>query len=165
MSIKTCTHCHTSKAIRLFSVDRMRKDGRQPWCKACQKEWRDAYRATPKGLAACRTGQAKYDASEKGRTTRQRNHIARMRKTRYRLTRHARRAVSHAVEKGLLHHPSELPCADCGVSADDYHHINGYETEHWFEIEPLCKSCHRERHSDIWPITPTTEALAKQLES
>ena len=154
MNTKVCTHCKASKAIDLFSVAKSRKDGRQLWCKACFKEWRDAYRATSEGLAACRAGQSKYDTSTKGRAARARHHANRMKRAHYRLRRHARRAVSAAVERGVLHHPSELSCTDCESFAQDYHHINGYETEHWFEIEPLCKPCYRKHHKAGQPASP-----------
>ena len=43
--MKACTKCKTEKPLDEFYVDRRRKDGRQPWCKACHNAWRAANRA------------------------------------------------------------------------------------------------------------------------
>ena len=36
---KTCLRCHTEKPIDLFDYNRTKKDGRQGWCRNCQKEY------------------------------------------------------------------------------------------------------------------------------
>lgn len=59
----------------------------------------------------------------------------------------AQRAVQRAVKAGQLPRVCELACADCKSPAQVYHHGNGYDDEHVFDVEPLCRACHRRRHS------------------
>ena len=55
-------------------------------------------------------------------------------------------AISYEIKCGRMARPTELPCRDCGSSADEYHHHLGYARSHWFDVMPLCKSCHVRRH-------------------
>lgn len=34
-------------------------------------------------------------------------------------------------------------CDECGAPAEDYHHYLGYDSEHWLDVKPLCRKCHR----------------------
>lgn len=53
-------------------------------------------------------------------------------------------AVSAAVwQHKTLPQVSTRPCAKCGQPAADYHHHLGYEPEHWLDVLPLCRRCHR----------------------
>jgi hypothetical protein len=36
---KRCTKCRQRKSLDEFRRGRSRKDGLNPWCKACEKEW------------------------------------------------------------------------------------------------------------------------------
>ena len=45
---------------------------------------------------------------------------------------------------GAIPYAAELPCADCGRQARDYHHHLGYE--HPEAVIPLCPKCHATRH-------------------
>lgn len=57
----------------------------------------------------------------------------------------ASNAVRTAVRGGDLPKVTSLFCK-CGEPAKHYHHSKGYETEHWLEVEPLCRSCHKLEH-------------------
>lgn len=41
MKTKQCTKCKKVKPLSEFSKDKSRKDGLCPWCKVCQKNWRE----------------------------------------------------------------------------------------------------------------------------
>ncbi len=58
----------------------------------------------------------------------------------------SRSALRKAVITGELPNIKTQICVDCGEPADDYHHHNGYEPEHWLDVIPLCRTCHRNRH-------------------
>lgn len=58
----------------------------------------------------------------------------------------ARAALRKAVLTGELPNIKTLVCVDCGAPAQEYHHHNGYEPEHWLDVIPLCHKCHRNRH-------------------
>ena len=67
--------------------------------------------------------------------------------------RQARRRVNYLVETGLLPHPNNLPCSDCGQSLSDngssrheYDHPNGYGPDSHEDIVALCARCHHRRH-------------------
>jgi len=63
----------------------------------------------------------------------------------------ARRRVNYLVEQGLIPHPNDLPCLDCGdmVFTDrprhEYDHARGYDGENQLYVEPVCARCHRAR--------------------
>lgn len=55
-------------------------------------------------------------------------------------------ALNYAIRRGKLPKVSTLICTDCGSPACHYHHHLGYEKEHWLDVIPLCRGCHRRRH-------------------
>lgn len=57
----------------------------------------------------------------------------------------AHSAVNNAVRRGKLPKASTLSCANCGLTADHYHHWS-YEREHWLDVVPLCMKCHHKLH-------------------
>ena len=54
----------------------------------------------------------------------------------------ANNAVSYRIHLGEWPKASELLCSVCGKPADDYHHHLGYEQQHWYDVVPVCRSCH-----------------------
>lgn len=62
--------------------------------------------------------------------------------------RRARRVVNMRVRRGVMPHPSALPCAICGrttkesAKRHEYHHHNGYDREHRADVIALCSTCH-----------------------
>lgn len=65
--------------------------------------------------------------------------------------RQAHDRVRTLVKRGLLPHPSTLPCTDCaqvwapGLSRHEYDHHLGYAAEHHEAVEPVCSLCHHAR--------------------
>lgn len=58
----------------------------------------------------------------------------------------ASNAVNYAIKKGLFKKPTTLPCINCGLRADHYHHHLGYDRRHWLDVQALCRSCHKKSH-------------------
>lgn len=61
---------------------------------------------------------------------------------------YAHRAVARAVINGTLIKPKN--CEECNVEPRriEAHHPNGYDEEHWLDIEWLCHSCHMRKHNN-----------------
>lgn len=55
----------------------------------------------------------------------------------------ARLAVRLAVLRGELPPVKTLQCSNCPNSARDYHHHRGYAQEHWLDVIPVCRHCHK----------------------
>lgn len=55
----------------------------------------------------------------------------------------ARDAVKRAIKTGVLPVVNSLPCADCGMQAEHYHHPDYSKP---LEVVALCKFCHGARH-------------------
>ncbi len=163
---KRCCCCHEIKAISCFCKDSNRKDGIYPYCRECRKvkgrEYRKTksyahtrrkYERSEKGRAALsrysksqkgKKTSAKYKASQKGQDSRRRSRIA------YRLAHLAKykahQKVASAIQRGAIFRASEYKCSDCEAQASEYHHYLGYAEEHWFDIYPICRSCHKNTH-------------------
>jgi len=102
---------------------------------ACKKAQRK-YHKTAKG----KNTQKRYEQTEKGKATR-RLAIKRfvVRNPNYHKARHA---VSNAIRDGKIPRPDTLHCYCCKEKAEQYHHWNGYEPEHWLDVWPVCIKCH-----------------------
>ena len=57
----------------------------------------------------------------------------------------ARTKVNYRIRCGLWPKPKVFICTDCGsAKAQEYHHE---DYNQWWNVEPLCRSCHLDRHS------------------
>lgn len=54
-------------------------------------------------------------------------------------------ALNNAVQRGKFPRPSGQ-CSRCDQPATEYHHHNGYDEKHWFDVIPVCKMCHEAEH-------------------
>ena len=63
---KLCKRCDLPKAIDEFYNNRRAPDGKQAWCKACNKAASAAYRQTDAGKMANRRGMANWRAKKAG---------------------------------------------------------------------------------------------------
>ena len=57
--------------------------------------------------------------------------------------RRAHDVLNYALRCGRI---TRLPCAECGSPQSEAHHPNGYDEEHWLDVEWLCRRHHKERH-------------------
>jgi len=58
------------------------------------------------------------------------------------MKRKAAYTLNNAVRLGKFPPAKTFSCEECGADAQHYHHHNGYEPEHWFDVVPLCTKCH-----------------------
>lgn len=156
---KRCAKCQQSKSTSEFYKDKTRKDGLHCYCKTCEKIYQGNYRKTAKGKVAHCKGSKKYRntakgkavikryfQSEKGKTAIKRYNQSEKGKANYkRYPNHikATRAVNHAIEVGKMPRPDSLQCYYGEHPAQQYHHHLGYELEHWLDVVPVCRDCHR----------------------
>jgi hypothetical protein len=54
----------------------------------------------------------------------------------------ARNKVNNAIARNKIPKVSTLQCINCGNQAQQYHHHNGYNIEHWLDVVPMCIPCH-----------------------
>lgn len=80
----------------------------------------------------------------------------------------ARDAVMIAVRSRRIPRPDELSCTGCGKPGQQYHHYLGYEREHWLDVIPVCRRCHRsfdEKAADAIQQPPLEEKIQQQNDS
>lgn len=163
---KRCPKCKQTKPLSDFHKDKSRKDGHKGYCNICRAELQRQYRQTEKGRTVSRRGALLYSSSKKGKTKRKQYRQgergkaaeARYRKTekgkaialrsakQYQVANPERvkavNAVNIAIKAGKIPRPNTLQCHYCPAQAKDYHHTN-YTPEHWLDVIPVCRKCHR----------------------
>ena len=149
---KKCAKCGETKYIDEFSRDGSRKDGHDPYCKKCKKEYHDNRRKECheymlKAEAERRKNRREkilienrmYSKTSKGKETRNRYYENNPQK------RAARNAVSVAVRSGKLPKVKTLICSICNIrQAEHYHHHRGYDKDYWVDVVPVCIICHKD---------------------
>jgi abortive infection bacteriophage resistance protein len=138
---KFCHKCGQVKPLSEFNKDKSGKDGYANHCKACEKLRAEQRRRTPKYKEYHKQYDKQYQQEEK----RKQWHLEYRRNNKERMV--ARRAVSVAVRAGRLPRISTLKCSNCPKQARDYHHHLGYAFEHWLNVIPVCRKCHKKLHS------------------
>ena len=162
---RICKTCGIDKTITDYY---MNKGYRMRICAVCHMDRTKAWRKTPAGRVSVlasdqsitgkaryrryrqtdkyQVSQDKYRQSDKGKAT-SREYLINFRKNspdNYK----AYNAIAGAVARGELVYANTLPCAaqleHCTGDAMEYHHHNGYDEEHKFDVVPVCSTCHRE---------------------
>lgn len=152
---KRCTKCKVFKPRSEFYKKASRPDGLRGWCKACDKAGVTSWRKTEQGAALRKKHVAKYRKTEKyivalkkwhysdkGLAFRQQNRDKHAEKIR------AQKAIGQAVKRGTFPHASEFVCP-CNEQAEHWHHYNGYDGIHRWEIAPVCRTCHVAIHKTM----------------
>lgn len=134
---KWCTGCKSWHPVDSFAVDGSRFDGRAARCReSVNSTARSRY--LPKPPRGRRGFQAPTRDGDKLQ---------------------ARRRVNYLVEQGLIPHPNDLPCLDCGDEVfpggprHEYDHARGYDGENQLYVEPVCTRCHHSREEARRGIT------------
>lgn len=175
MQLKYCPNCQQRKSLDNFHKNRARKDGYTSICKECKKTYQHEYfqrphikakraetRQLPEWKAKRKEEGRKYRLEHREELKQKIKKYKERYKGRYRestaesvkrwLARDpnrgkAHRAVNDAVRKGDIPHISNQSCIQCGQRALDYHHHKGYSPEHWLNVIPVCRNCHKAMHN------------------
>lgn len=126
---RACGKCFRDLSLDEFPIDRSRPLGRGYVCKECRNaSSRSGY--VKKGLPGKRGWIVPIRDGDK---------------------KQARRRVNYLVEQGIIPHPEDLPCFDCGDMVfvephrHEYDHALGYDGENQLYVEPVCSKCHHNR--------------------
>lgn len=156
MQEKQCTKCDKVKPIEMFRKKHAHRDGYAPECKTCARELDVKSRSRPGIREKNRQYASWYEKQPKA--TKQKSAPRSMRSLseqwyeRNSGARKAHEAVHYAVRKGRIPRVSTLQCANCPKPAAEYHHHLGYEPKHWFDVIPMCRSCHNRTHKTKLPV-------------
>lgn len=124
---KWCTRCKTRHPVGAFGKDRTRGDGLSASCLASR-------RVKERKPRLGRPGRRGWQVPTRDGDRRQ-----------------ARRRVNYLVEQGLIPHPDDLPCVDCGDEVylrayrHEYDHHQGYDGNNQLAVEAVCSRCHHNR--------------------
>jgi len=172
---KQCYKCKRIKSLSEFYTDRSKKDGHRTHCKKCclaynktieHKIIRKRYEQSEKGRAnqkRCRqskkgkvsmkhyqqsekgkANQKRYFQSEKGKAYRRNKYKRQCKRCPEKMK--TRNAITSAVQRDKIPSASSLQCYYCNAKAEEYHHPNGYNIEHRFDVVPICRICHSKIH-------------------
>lgn len=143
---KRCRVCNEVLPLDSFYDGGTTRDGKRSECKPCFNRDIMERRKTTHGHAVFIRAKRKYNARPESRQ----KHTEYMRNVRatgrWYQQENARKRLWDAVRRNGFPRPTEHKCADCGQPAQEYHH-ESYEREHWLDVVPLCRECHRSRHS------------------
>lgn len=126
---KWCSGCKQWHLSKKFGKDRTRWDGAAAQC----KEYRNI---TNRGAYVRKPGPVKGRSFIPARSGDKKQ---------------ARRRINYFVEAGIIPHPNDLPCADCGDiwkeggKRHEYDHYLGYAAKNHESVQPLCSGCHHNR--------------------
>lgn len=146
---KRCSKCKQLKDVSEFHRNKVMTDGYANQCITCFRETHKRYRDSEKG----KQRQRNYQTSEHGRIV-HREACSKYRQTeaskasyadyykRCKQKNRSRGRVFDAIRSGRMQPATDFPCKYCGNPALEYHHHNGYDDEHSFDVIPLCKACH-----------------------
>lgn len=142
---KRCTGCKLIKPMSKFQKRPERPCGYHNQCKECRKKYyqggkRNAYQRHYRQTKQGKTTIRKYEQSEKGKVANRRKH--KEYRSRFPERQKARTAICNAIRLGKLRPPTDFKCTYCPKRAQQYHHPS-YKPEHWFDVEPVCKKCHK----------------------
>lgn len=140
-----CTKCNQPKSKTDFTASKYEKRGFLTECNVCRNDRLIRGYYTDSGNANQKQRQKKYNSKESSK--KKARERSKRRRQRHPLKYQCGQAVNRAVLHGKIPRVSSLKCDKCGNSAQHYHHYNGYEKEHWFDIIPLCTICHGKEHA------------------
>ena len=162
---KTCAECEKVKPIEDYYLHATGR--RESYCKECARAFgREQYHADHEAMKARNNAyrqrnKEELSAKERERRadpayreqcaqelkewrSRNREHVAAYNRS---PQVNARSAVNKAVRSGKLPPAWAMVCGICQeAQGAEYHHYNGYEPEHWFDVEVTCTECHGREH-------------------
>lgn len=127
---KKCSKCGKAKKLSEFATQTGRKYDKHSQCKSCRVEYKKEYMKEYMGDESNR--QRVYELQSIYKNTIDKDKVK------------IRKALNRAIESGYYKRASEKKCKDCGNQAQEHHHLD-YENP--YNVVPLCKKCHRKRHT------------------
>ena len=146
---KHCPKCKCILPRSEFHNNSKTYDSLGVWCKICLRIARKVRRHTKTGQKKRRQEYEKYRQTEKMKLTQCRNYYKQ--RLKYPAKIKARAAIHNSIIGGRLAAPTNFKCHNCPNQAQEYHHYLGYSPEHWFDVVPICKCCHRKIHIPLYP--------------
>jgi len=153
METKYCTACHRFLPLTSFGRKHDTYDGLMSRCKECNRaRQKEIYQERRTAILAQKRvyyEQARYRINAYRQTPEaqvsHREHAKKYRQQRPEVMR-AHNLVNRAVRRGEMAPPTQLPCAECGNLAAEYHHPD-YSKPH--DVIALCKDCHTGVHHAV----------------
>lgn len=68
------------------------------------------------------------------------------------LKKQAQSVINELVRHNKKPRANQCKCAFCENQAIEYHHHKGYEKEHWYDVVPVCHTCHIYQHPESFNI-------------
>jgi len=159
---KQCSKCKQILPLTEFHKQKTCKYGFCSSCKKCKHKYRVSekrrendkrYQKTENYTIATKKyynsekrkiTQKIYIQSERGRKIRSKN--SKICRQNYPKRIKARKVIANVVRYKKLPPAKSQTCRICFQTATHYHHYLGYEPKHWFDIIPVCASCHWSIH-------------------
>ena len=144
-SEKKCCKCGNILPSICFSKCNRYITGLSSECKTCRAIWAKQHRQTE----AYRLSQRRFYQTEKGKQ------LIRTKSKRMRLKYPEKVVARSEVHKARLSKKIHKPdkCSLCHQHkpprALDAHHKNGYDEQHWLDIQWLCRKCHYKENSKM----------------
>lgn len=149
---KVCSKCGVCKPIDSFYKSPGYKDGHHTWCKNCVSQYYKSRYSTD--ADAIRDRNNRYRKFHPEYRKRLRDNQRKNNPEQYR----ARKNLNSRIRRGTFPSVQGKACSHCGLPATEYHHWS-YAPEHWFDVIPLCRECHKCLHSGTLnstiPVPPT----------
>lgn len=136
---KECTQCN--RALPLTKFHRQLGEKRASACAECRSKYDKVYYRENRKRVLSRQKQWIKDNRDacNERWSKYRKKLWKTKEGRNRLS--AGNAVYQAIKSGRL---KRMPCEVCGESKSEAHHHNGYDKEHWLDVQWLCRKHHLE---------------------
>lgn len=164
---KQCRKCQRLLPLESFHRCSAVKDGRRARCKEClnkenreriqRPEIRDRRRAYSRAWNNSLKGRSYHKAYKRTEKYKASDH-KRRRAERNRHKLQARDAVHSAVRYGRL---DKKPCAICGASETEAHHILGYDPTHWTDVVWLCHEHHLKADERLRQVAEENETISR----
>lgn len=148
MKSKSCSKCKNLLPLDLFGPSKRGLMGRKSICRKClATQFNDWYSEKSKSDPDWNKKRIQNSVEWSKNNPEARSRIAIKRNQREKMISpekvKARALVNQRVRFGRIPKASSLNCFRCGSPAKHYHHHNGYNFEHRYDVVPVCAPCHK----------------------
>lgn len=148
MNEKQCTGCNLTLELSSFTSQKRGLFGRRSRCKACvSKKYKEYYSNRWANDRVFRFKKIQQSTEWARKNPEKRSVIAKRRNQKALAQNpsavNCRALVNQRVRFGRMPKACSQSCVKCGSQAAHYHHYNGYEFAHRYDVEPVCAPCHK----------------------